>query len=275
MDTEQQVARHYGRPSIEQTILAALAAAGHDVDHLEPADLAAADEFHLGWRAATVEFAKGLGLAPDVTVLDIGSGIGGPARFFADQYGVRVTGLDLTPEFVEVADALTRRCGLQDLVSFRQGSAVAMPFADATYDVATLIHVGMNIPDKARLFQEAHRVLKPGGRFGIYDIMRVGSEDLPYPMPWAATSETSFVEPVAEYRRLLEVAGFTIEAEQDRRAMALALGREMRENAAKHGAPPLGLHTLIGPASRERMGNVMSALERNLIAPVEILARVR
>ena len=275
MDTERQVARHYGREGLEQAILAALLASGKDIDHLDPADLSGADEFHLGWRAQTIELAERLGLAPEHHVLDIGSGIGGPARYFAAARGCRVTGIDLTPEFVAVANALTRRCGLADRVSFQEGSALALPSAVGAFDAATLIHVGMNIADKAQLFAEARRVLKPGGRFCVYDVMRVDENgpQLPYPMPWAASAETSFVETAATYRRLLEAADFVIEAERDRRDFVLALGREMREKAAIHGAPPLSLHIIMGPATPERLRNVMGSLERGLIAPIEIIAR--
>jgi hypothetical protein len=131
----------------------------------------------------------------------------------------------------------------------------------------------MNIADKAALFAEVRRVLRPGARFGVYDVMRVEDGDLPYPMPWAATPETSFVETPETYRQLLREAGFAVEAEHNRSELALRLGREMRERAAVEGAPPLGLHLLMGPATRERIGNVMAALERGLIAPVEIIAR--
>jgi len=271
METEQQVARHYGRSGIEQAFLDALRAAGKDPDHLTPADLSGADEFHLGGPAATAELARDLGLGPDLDLLDVGCGIGGPARHIAAALGCRVTGIDLTAEFVEAAEALTRRCGLA--LSFRQGSALAMPFPDGSFDAATLIHVGMNIADKAALFAEVRRVLKPGARFGVYDVMRVAEGDLPYPMPWAATPETSFVEPPETYRRLLGQAGFAIEAEHDRGDLALRLGREARERAAARGPSPLGPHLLMGPAAPQRVANVMAALERGLIAPVEMVAR--
>jgi SAM-dependent methyltransferase len=272
MDVEQKVAQHYSHGSLEQAILNALKASGKDVEKLAPSDLSGADEFHLGWRAATVEFAKDLGLAAETRVLDIGSGIGGPARYFAETFRARVTGVDLTPEFVQVADALTRRCGLSDLVDFKQASGTALPFESESFDVATLIHVGMNVADKAALFAETRRVLKPGGRFGIYDIMLNDESALPYPMPWAATEETSFVEPIGTYRDLLASAGFRIDRERDRSELALKLGREMRENAERYGAPPLGPHLLMGAATKERLGNVTGSLARGSIAPVEIIA---
>jgi SAM-dependent methyltransferase len=273
MDVEQQVAKHYGRTGLTGAILDALVKSGKDIEKLVAADLSGADEFHLGWHAATIELAKDLRLSSSMHLLDVGSGIGGPARTFADAFGCRVTGVDLTEEFVEAANDLTRRCGLSGRVSFRHASALALPFDDACFDAATLVHVGMNIEDKAGLFAEVRRALKPDARFGVYDIMRMAEEEIPYPMPWAATPETSFVEPPETYRRLLSAAGFAIEGEENRRDLAVTLGREMRENAAKHGAPPLGLHILMGPASQERLGNVMSTLQAGTIAPIEIIAR--
>lgn len=278
MDTEQQVARHYGARSgagdaaLETRIIEALIKSGKDVGKLTAADLSGADEFHLGWRAQTVELARELGLAPSLRVLDIGSGIGGPARYFAEAHGCRVTGIDLTPEFVACAVALTARCGLAGRVDFQQGSALAMPFAASTFDAATLIHVGMNIADKAKLFAEARRVLMAGGTFCVYDVMQMDAAPLPYPMPWAASLETSFVETPETYRRLLEAAGFRIRQERNRRDFVLALAKRMREDIAVNGAPPLSLHVLMGPAGKERLGNVMAALERGSIAPVEMIA---
>jgi ubiquinone/menaquinone biosynthesis C-methylase UbiE len=273
MTTEQRVASHYTHGGLRQAIFDALRSMGKDTDRLSTADLVAADEFHLGWRAATAMLAKDLALKRGLHVLDVGSGIGGPARFFAEAHGCRVTGIDLTEEFVAVAAELTRRCGLGDLVSFRQGSALDLPFDAGAFDGATLIHVGMNIADKARLFRNVRRVLKPGALFGVYDVMRAADGDLPYPMPWAQTTETSFVEIPETYRRLLRDAGFAIEREDNRREFALKLAGEMREKAATQGAPPLGLPALLGPAWRERFANVMSTLERGTIAPVQMIAR--
>lgn len=273
MRIEDKVASHYAKGGLENSILDALRESGTDVDKLVPSDLAAIDEFHLGWRAATIELAVDLDLKPGMELLDVGAGIGGPARYFAEAQGCRVTGIDLTAEFVDVANALTRRCGLAARASFVQGSALNMPFAEASFDAATLIHVGMNIEDKAGLMAEIRRVLQPGRRLGIYDVMRMGKGDLPYPMPWAATAETSFVAAPAEYRRLLGACGFEVEAEHDRSATVLAMAARMRADAALHGRPALGLHVIMGEAAKPRLANVMAALEAGLIAPVEIIAR--
>jgi ubiquinone/menaquinone biosynthesis C-methylase UbiE len=273
MNTEEQVAQHYTHGSLERTILAALTASGKDIDNLFASDLSALDEFHLGWRAATIAFGKDLGLEPHMHLLDIGCGIGGPARYLAETYECRVTGVDLTAELVEVAEALTDRCGLDDRISYHQASALALPFEDHSFDAASMIHVGMNIEDKAKLFAEAHRVLKPGMRFGVYDIMLARDMPLTYPMPWADTVETSFVETPETYRELLRAQGFEIEQTHSRRDLALTLNREMREKAAIDGPPALGLHVIMGSAATQRLANVFEALQHGVIAPIEFIAR--
>jgi len=273
MDIEAGVARYYTQGHLHSAIIDALRASGKDVDALTTDDLSAADEFHLGWRAVTVELARDLDLTAGTELLDIGSGIGGPARYFAATFGCKVIGVDLTEEFVQVATALTARCRLAALASFVRGSGLALPFPDDSFDRCTLIHVGMNVADKARLFAEARRVLRPGGAFLVYDVMRLDASELPYPMPWAERPGASFVETSLSYQRLLQAAGFVIEREVDRRAQTLELGRAMRAQVAQHGVPPLGLHLIMGPASRERLGNVMTALERGSIAPIELIAR--
>lgn len=273
MTTEEQIARHYTHGSLERAILDALLASGKDIDTLVASDLSALDELHLGWRAATVELGKDLGLASHMHLLDIGSGIGGPARYFAETYECRVTGVDLTDEFVEVAEALTDRCGLDDRLAFHQANALALPFDDRSFDAASMIHVGMNIEDKASLFAEVNRVLKPGARFGVYDVMSMRDAPLPFPMPWASTIETSFVRTPETYRKLLTGHGFQIEQEHNRLDLALKLSREMREKAAIEGPPALGPHIIMGPAAKQRLANVMDALQNGIIAPIEIIAR--
>jgi ubiquinone/menaquinone biosynthesis C-methylase UbiE len=273
MDIERQVAGHYSHGRLESAILDALKSTGKDIDRLINTDLSGIDEFHLGWYAETEEFAKELAFPPNAHVLDIGSGIGGPARHLTVALGCKVSGIDLTEEFVQVATALTSRCGLADRVSFRQGSALTLPFEGGSFDGAVLMHVGMNIADKARLFSEARRVIKTGGRFGVYDIMRIGEGELPFPMPWAMTEATSFVERPESYRQLLAESGFEIEKERNRRDFALAVGREMREKFAREGMPALGPHVLMGATTKERLGNVMTVLERGTIAPIEMIAR--
>jgi len=275
MTVETEVARHYTLSAIEARIDEALRAAGKDPEHLAPDDLAALDEFHQGGRAATEAFGARLGLQHGMRLLDIGSGLGGPARYFARHHGCQVTGIDLTEEFVTVARALTRRLGMEGTVRFEQGSGITMPFTAASFDAATLIHVGMNIADKAQLFREVKRVLVPGGVFGIYDQMREAAGDPTFPVPWATTPEVSFVDEPETYKRLLAEAGFEIVWERSCRDDALAAFR--RQGPPRPGAPLplLGLHVTMGPGIIERSANFRIDVERGLIAPYEIVARDR
>lgn len=272
--TDDRIAQHYARGGLEETILAALAASGKDPDRLTADDLAPVDEFHIGGREATAALAAALPLAPGTRLLDIGCGIGGPSRYFAATHGVHVEGIDLTAEYVQVAESLARRLGLGDRVSYRQGSALALPFAAGGFEGAYMLHVGMNVAAKEMLFREVRRVLKPGGFLAIYDIMRMAEGALRFPMPWAQSEATSFVATAAEYRHLLEAAGFELRHERNRRDFALDFFQRMRARAtAGGGPPPLGLHLLMGTGARERIGSMIAGVEAGLIAPAELIAR--
>jgi ubiquinone/menaquinone biosynthesis C-methylase UbiE len=275
MIVEQEVSRHYTHGSLQDQVLKGLKAMGRAPDNVRPEDLATIDEFHMGGHQATAELAGRLDLKPGSALLDIGSGLGGPARFFARIYGCKVTGIDLTPEYVAVAQDLTRMVGLQDSVSYRVGSATALPFADGSFDAATLLHVGMNIPDKDALCAETARVVKRGGVFAVYDVMRTGEGAIEFPVAWAATPQTSFVLDPAGYRRALEAAGFVVESERSQRALALAFFARLKARMAESGPPPLGLHILMGADAGKKIANLIGNLEAGRIAPIEMICRRR
>ncbi len=274
--TEERVARHYAQSDLERAILDALVASGKDIDRLAPEDLSPVDEFHTGGREATVAFAEQVDFAAGQHVLDIGCGIGGPSRLFAAERGCRVTGVDLTNDFVQVAATLSRRVGLDGKVAYRQASALALPFDAGAFDGAYMMHVGMNIEDKPGLFAEARRVLKAGGVFAIYDIMRTGDGELSYPVHWAASPQTSFLASAAEYRQALEAAGFEVVKERDRREFAREFFRQVVARIAEAGSPPpLGVHLLMKTDVSEKLANVMRNLEKGLISPTELICRAR
>ena len=210
MNVEQQVSAHYTRGMLEQKILGAMRSAGKNVEQLSTTDLEALDNLHVGAREAIEDLAGFMGVSAGMHLLDVGCGIGGPARYFAER-GCKVTGLDLSEEFVRVAESLTRLLKLDDRAQFRQGSALEMPFSSGTFDGAYMIHVGMNLQDKAGVFREVARVLKRGGRFAIFDIMLKESESLEFPMPWAVNAATSFVSNVEDYRQALESSSFRVD----------------------------------------------------------------
>lgn len=275
MEREQSIAQHYTHGSLEQAIRNALVASGKDLAQLVPADLAPVDELHIGARQATMDFADQLEIGPGLHLLDIGCGLGGASRYFADERGCRVSGIDLTPEFVATAEWLASQVKLADRVSYRVASALDLPFEAGSFDGAYMLHVGMNIEDKGKVFAEVRRALKPGGVFGIYDVMRENDEgELLFPVPWASSPDMSFVESAATYRRLLESAGFAVQKERSRRAFAIEFFREMRARAAQDGTPPpLGLHILMGATTPQKVANMIEILDRGLVAPTEMICK--
>jgi len=274
MSTEQKVAEHYAFADMVGLIREGLEKIGKTPETVTSDDLAGMDEFHIGGRKATEEFLKQLGISAGMWVLDVGCGLGGACRVAAGEFSARVTGLDLTPGYIEAARALSQWLGFGDRIDFHVGSALDMPFADATFDVATMLHAGMNIPDKPKLATEVARVLKPGGKFGIYDVMRVGEGDLAYPVPWAATPETSALEEPETYKAALERAGFSVIHERNRREFAMAHFEGMiAKLKAAGGPPPLGQHKLMGSARPEMVKNMMANVRGGIIAPVEIIGQ--
>ena len=271
MTPEPAVADHYGRPRLVETILTAFAQTGKDAAHLTAADLAGVDQFHVGGALATEDLAGQMQLHPGMHLLDIGCGLGGPARYFSG-LGCRVTGIDLTPEFVEAARDLTRLVGM-DNVDFRQASAAGLPFDAASFDGAYLIHVGMNIPDKPAVFREVRRALRPGGVFAIFDFVRSAEGPIRYPVPWASTEATSFVETVGAYRAALETAGFRITSERDRRDFAIAQTERSIARMQQSGNTGPGLALLMGEKTPLLIGNMLSMLREGLLGPVEIIAQ--
>lgn len=272
-DLESAVARHYGVAGLTERILAGIAAAGLDANRLKPEDLAPIDEFHIGGRAATAHVVGKLPLAASSHLLDIGCGMGGATRYVASKAGCRVTGIDLTPDYIAAAQELTKRTGLADRITYTVGSALDLPYATGGFDAALTIHVAMNINDRARLYAEAARVLVPGATFAIYDVMRGAGAEPAYPMPWAETSATSHLETPQSMAALLDTAGFTIHETEDRTAQGIAFFRDRLIAAATGPPPPLGLHLVLGATGREKFQNLLAGLERGAVAPVVMIAR--
>ena len=257
----QAVAEHYKKRALGDIILAALKAAGKDIEHLTPDDLAPVDEFHSGGRNATVRLTQLAQINGCDRVLDVGCGIGGPSRFLASKFGCQVTGLDFTAEFVALAAMLAQRTRLADKVTYRQGDALDLPFADASFDIVWSQNAAMNIADRDRLYGEMRRVLVPGGRLALQEIAAGPGGEPFYPAPWADDKSISFLSTPHATRAALERIGFRVIAWQD--TTQEALEQQMARTKALESAslPPLGLHILIGEAFPTVTKNMLRNLQ--------------
>lgn len=263
---------HYARSDLGATILAALEKAGKNTHRLTLEDLAPVDEFHIRGRAATLELARAAGLDASKHVLDIGSGIGGTSRCLAKEFSCRVTGIDLTEAYCRAAELLTEKIDLAGLVDYRQGDATDLPFDDASFDVVWTEHAAMNIPDKSRLYQEMHRVLKPGGTLAIYDVLAGPSGPVLFPVPWARTPDTSFLVGPDELRQLLEAAGFMVTNWSDTTDAARTWFTSLAAKISQEGLPLLGFHILLGPDFQTMAQNQRRNLEEGRIVLAQVIA---
>lgn len=247
---------HYGAAGLTDRLKTALHALGPEDQPLTFRQLAALDQFHTRGLAATAELAALAGVGAGMRVLDVGSGLGGPARFLAASHGCQVTGIDLSESFVEAARYLTGRTGQDRQVAFRTGSALALPFDEGEFDVVLLQHVAMNILDRPRLYREIRRVLRSGGRFATFDVVSTDS-DPHYPLPWARTPATSFLLGAAATGAAIVPAGFRTLTLKDDTEAAKAWIVRLRESGPPP-APNLGM--AMGPDFPQLLTNLGRSL---------------
>lgn len=262
--TLKTVSQHYSRHGALTTrILEALSAAGKDTAALTVEDLMPLDQFHLRGHEATRELAAAAGLAAGERLLDLGSGVGGPARMLARDYGVEVAAVDLTEIFCRTAAELSALVTDAPAPAFICGDATRLPLAKDAFDVVWTQHAAMNIPDKGGLYAECFRVCKVGGRFLVYDVVEGPAGDPLYPAPWAATPRSSFLLSAPDLRQTILAAGFQELTFRDLTEAAIAWNRERQAKMAaapSQAAPLLGPHLLMGPEFPQMIANVGQGL---------------
>lgn len=274
MDNEtyaQTVNTQYTPVDLGAAILAGVQAQGRNPEALTPDDLAPVDQFHTGGRAATLELADLVPMTAGMEVLDVGGGLGGAARLLASQRGCTVTVVDLTEAFCQVGEMLTRRTGFTQQITFRHGNALDLPFPDQSFDVVWSQHATMNIAQKARLYAELARVLRPGGRLAFHDIMAGSNAPIYFPVPWASDPQISFLWRPEAVRALLVGSGWTECAWVDKTAASLAFFEERLAllERAPAGLPPLGLHLLLGDRFAATFRNTARNLQEQRITAIQ------
>jgi SAM-dependent methyltransferase len=274
INNQKIVEDHYTNGELLKSICAGIYQIGKLPGTVTMEDLSAVDEFHIGGRKVTKAFLDPMNISVEDHVLDVGCGIGGSSRFAAKHYGCNVTGIDLTKEYVDTGNVLCSWLGSNKQVKLVQGDAVEINAPDATFDKAFMLHVGMNIANKVALAQEIKRVLKPGGIFGIYDIMQTSSEPIVFPVPWASTVEASILASPDDYKNILAAVGFELTSERNQRKFALQFFEHQKAiSALTKGSSPLGLHLLMGETASTKVKNMVENIAMDRVAPIEMFFR--
>lgn len=269
------IADHWAQGDVYALIISALAKTSKSLDSITVEDLAPVDHFHARGFPATVELADRLPIKAGQHIVDIGCGVGGPARYMAQRFRCKVTGLDITPPFVEAAKKLTALVGMEDQVMIGLGDGQHLPYGDAVFDGAYTQHVTMNVPDRPRFFAEARRVLKRGAFFALTEHGLGPKGDPHYPVPWSADGSGAYLVTPSETRALLEAAGFENVVVEDTGAKYAAGYKAAIEKAEKGLLPPLGIHILMGNTALPKMRNAARNIEEGRTHPIQLLCRAR
>jgi ubiquinone/menaquinone biosynthesis C-methylase UbiE len=256
--------QQYDSPGLYEDILQRLAEQEVSVGSVSREDIAGVDEFHVRGAEVTRELAGQIKL-DSLRVLDVGCGLGGPSRMLADEYGCRVTGIDLNEEYIRTARGLSELVGLQDRTEFVQGNALELPFENASFDVVWTQHVQMNIRHKLKFYSEIERVLTHQGRFVYYDIFKNEEGEISYPVPWANDPSTSFLVTPLEMDDILERLCFKNLTTTDETNKGKDFLNELFEQLKQHGPPKLGLNVLMGSSTKDKLLNILKGLEENQI----------
>jgi SAM-dependent methyltransferase len=273
MANEQAIADHWATGDIYARIVAALAQASKSLDALTVQDLAPVDHFHARGLPATVELGDRLPIQAHHHILDIGCGLGGPARYFAHRFHCTVSGIDITQPFVEAANKLTHLLGMKDRVIIKHGDGHHLPYADGVFDGAYTQHVTMNVADRAQFFAEAYRVLKPGAFFALTEHGLGPTGEPHYPVPWSEDGRGSYLVSPAETCALLEAAGFVEIVVEDTGAKYLAAYQQALDMAAQGALPPLGIHILMGETAPQKTRNAARNIAEGRTHPVQVVCR--
>lgn len=267
---ETTVAQHWAKGDVYALILSSLQKAGKSANELTVEELAPVDHFHARGFPATVELGDILPIEAGNHILDIGCGLGGPARYFAKRFDCRVSGIDITPGFVEAGNKLTALLEMEERVTITHGDGERLPYPDGTFDGAYAQHVTMNVADRGRFFSEAFRVLKPGAFFALTEHGLGPTGNPQYPLPWSEDGSGAYLVPPSKTRSLLQMAGFESIIVEDTGPKYLSNYNQMIERAKQGALPPFGMHILMGETAPQKVRNAARNIEEGRTHPVQI-----
>ena len=263
---------YYSPNDLYNSIIEGLSEIGKELSEVTLDDLQPVDEFHIRGDVATKELIKLSGFTPDMHVIDVGCGVGGSTRRLSHETGCRVTGIDLSDQYIDAAERLTQLLSMQERVKFHAASALALPFDDDTFDGAWSIQMNMNVEDKLSWLRELHRVLKPGGRAVLYEVCGNKNSPVHFPVPWAQDSSMSFLVPPESFRDVISVAGFDIDVWNDKTHLAQKAFAHMTEPMGEPDLPELGVHLLVGNDILTKAYNLHRNLDEERVSLIETVA---
>ena len=273
MTSAQAISEHWASGDVYGRIVAALQKMSKPLEGLTLEDLAPVDHFHARGFAATVELADRLPIKPGQHILDIGCGLGGPARYMAQRFQCNVSGLDITAPFVEAGNKLTALLKMERQVKIELGDGQHLPYPDGSFDGAYSQHVTMNVADRGRFFAEAYRVLKPGAFFALTE-HSLGPQGSPHhPVPWSEDGTGAYLIPPSETRAILEKTGFSDIEIEETGPKYLAGYRMTLEKAQQGALPPLGIHLLMGETALQKTRNTARNIEEGRTRPIQVVCR--
>lgn len=258
------IEKHYLKEGLYEDIINRLKAQGIALENVKRADLAGVDEFHVRGAAVSKELANGVNLN-GLNVLDVGCGLGGPCRMLAEEYNCQTTGIDLSREYIRTAIKLAELVNLDSKTTFIQGDATELPFADNSFEIVWTQHVQMNVPNKSKFYSEINRVLKTGGHFLFYEILKKGDSPIQYPMPWASVADHSFLFQAAAMEGYLKELGLTKEQSTNQTQAGIAFFEALLDKLQKSGPPKIGLNVLMGETTKSKLMNLMEHLKNGAL----------
>lgn len=256
----QNIENHYLKEGLYEDIINRLKEQNIGLDNVKRSDIAGADEFHVRGAKVSEELADIVDLY-GLNVLDVGCGLGGPCRMLADEYNCQTTGIDLSNEYIRTANKLSELVNLSNKTTFTQGDATQLPFEDNSFDVVWTQHVQMNIPDKKKFYSEINRVLKTGGHFLFYDILKKGNGEVNYPMPWASNANLSFLFKAEEMDELLKEFGLTELQTANQTQAGIDFFDTHVARLKEFGPPLMGLNVLMGDTTKPKLLNLLTHLK--------------
>jgi SAM-dependent methyltransferase len=260
---------YYSPNDLYNKIIDGLAKMGKDLSKITVDDLQPVDEFHIRGDTATRELIELAEFTPEMHILDVGCGIGGSTRRLAQETGCRVTGIDLSDEYIDTAKRLTQLLKMQERVSFDACSALELPFDDNFFDGVWSLQMNMNVEDKLAWMKETCRVLKPGGRAVLYEVCGNTNTPLYFPVPWAQDSSMSFLLPANLFRDVITAAGFDIEVWHDKTDLAKKAFANAKEPVGEPNLPILGVYLLVGNDIQTKAYNLHRNLNEDRVSLIE------